>query len=658
VTDALLVAARAVHYAGCVELAGVAGFLLLIGEPALRHNPRGVSPGAAVLRRRLLFLAWASLGIALVSGTAWVWAQAAAMSGRPLGEALDTHILGIVLSRTRFGHVFLLRLGFAGLAAVALAVLGRRSAAKTAGIALLAGAACLLAALAWVGHAAAEPGLDGDIHLAADTLHLLATGAWLGGLLPLALFFAAARHGGDQGWAITARTATQRFSIMGIASVGTLLATGLVNTWYLAGTIPALVGTPYGHLLLIKVALFLAMVAVAAVNRLRLTPRLSHVPRGSRQRSSWQAMAQLRRNSLIEAALGLAILVIVGALGTMIPGLHQQPWWPFPFRFSTEAFETPALRGEVLIACAAIVLGLLLVVAAIGLRRLWWSLLVVGIVLLAFFVPSLRLLAERAYPTSFDQSPTGYTARSIVVGERQFAQTCAACHGAQGRGDGPLAASLSIRPADLTAPHIYAHADGDLFWWISHGIHGTPMPAFADRLDQRTRWSLIDFIHANADGRRLSPLASGTFPSPAPAPDFSADCPDGSTVTLGELRGRVVHLVFAGPDLAPRLDALRRLDLGRDVATIVVAPHAAAAETAPFCTVLSPDVVTAYALFRSGKKDALAGAEFLVDTAGWLRALWQPGPGAGWRDPATLRKVIASIRQPLAEARPAGHHHH
>ena len=50
--------------------------------------------------------------------------------------------------------------------------------------------------------------------------------------------------------------------------------TGSINTWYLAGSIPALTETDYGRLLLLKIALFLVMVAVAAFNRLHLTPRL------------------------------------------------------------------------------------------------------------------------------------------------------------------------------------------------------------------------------------------------------------------------------------------------------------------------------------------------------------------------------------------------
>jgi copper resistance protein D len=48
--------------------------------------------------------------------------------------------------------------------------------------------------------------------------------------------------------------------------------------FYLVGSIPALVGTDYGRLLAAKVALFFAMVAVAAINRFRLTPGLVLAP--------------------------------------------------------------------------------------------------------------------------------------------------------------------------------------------------------------------------------------------------------------------------------------------------------------------------------------------------------------------------------------------
>lgn len=89
----------------------------------------------------------------------------------------------------------------------------------------------------------------------------------------------------------------------------------MINSWNLLGGPGDLVATGYGRLLLIKIGLFLAMVAIAAVNRLRLTPRLP-APAPA-------ALRALRRNSLAETTLGLSVLLVVGALGTMEPTVHR-----------------------------------------------------------------------------------------------------------------------------------------------------------------------------------------------------------------------------------------------------------------------------------------------------------------------------------------------
>ena len=78
--------------------------------------------------------------------------------------------------------------------------------------------------------------------------------------------------------------------------------------------------------------------------------------------------------------------------------------------------------------------------------------------------------------------------------------------GTDSRGDGPVTQSLTTKPTDLTAEHIYGHPDGDIFWWITHGKSGV-MSAFGNVLDENARWNLIDFIHANADAVRLRAAA-------------------------------------------------------------------------------------------------------------------------------------------------------
>ncbi len=384
--------------------------------------------------------------------------------------------------------------------------------------------------------------------------------------------------------------------------------------------------TAYGQLLLVKIALFAALVALATVNREVLTPRLSATPRGAKQRASELALRGLRRNSLIEAGLGLGVLSIVAVLGTMVPAAHQQPLWPFPIRFNADVLTAPEFRGEVWLALASAALGLGLACASFVFRKLWGAVAVVWLVIIAFFLPSLSLLTLPAYPTSFFQSPAGYTTRSIALGQKAFAQNCASCHGAEGQGDGPLAKQLPNPPADLTAGHIYAHSDGDLFWWISHGIADTPMPGFAGRMDEATIWNLIDFIHANADGVRA---ARGT---PAQAPDFAIQCPEGTITDLRQLDGTVVHLVFAGQQAGARLAALSRLDLGGDVMTVIVPLGAPAAATSIFCTSAESGMAEAYALYPPGRGQDLAGDEFLIDAKGWLRGMWLPRAGAGWSD--------------------------
>ena len=107
--------------------------------------------------------------------------------------------------------------------------------------------------------------------------------------------------------------------MLGIVSVATLLATGIVNSWILVGSFHALVITEYGRLLMFKIAVFAIMLVFAAVNRFRLTPRLALAPGSETQ---LMALRQLTRNSSIEIALGFVIFAIVGMLGTLHPAIH------------------------------------------------------------------------------------------------------------------------------------------------------------------------------------------------------------------------------------------------------------------------------------------------------------------------------------------------
>jgi copper resistance protein D len=313
----LLIYARGVHFAATIMAAGIAFFAVCIAEPAFRKSPSANLP--ATLRRRFAWVAWISLALCVLSGASWFALTAASMSGQPLTQIYAQEVLWTVASQTVFGNDWGARLVFAcALAATFVPLLSANgSASPWLKAAAAAFAAALVGSLAWAGHAIGAEGAEGIVHPAADVLHLIAAAVWVGSLVPLALLLAMTGASADT--LAVARTATLHFSMLGIVSVATLLLTGIVNTWYLAGSAEALTETQYGRLLLIKIALFFAMVGVAAVNRQRLTPRLVDSPDLAAAQGARRALC---RNATIETAFGAAVIVIVAVLGTLPPGNH------------------------------------------------------------------------------------------------------------------------------------------------------------------------------------------------------------------------------------------------------------------------------------------------------------------------------------------------
>jgi putative copper resistance protein D len=296
-----LIYVRSLHIAATLLASGTAAFLVFVAEPAgtkLRAD-------FATLRYQLVILIWLALAAAVVSGAAWLVLLASNILDASLADVCLHGGAWPVLVDTRFGLVWCTRL----LLALLLAVLVLWP--LTRGL-QVAAAATLTALPALVGHAGATPGLAGDFHLLSDLVHLLAAGAWLGGLPAFVWSLWRARRMAKPAWLDFAIRSTRRFSAIGILSVGALLASGLVNSWYLLGSPRDLVTTGYGRLVALKIGLFAAMIAIATVNRLYLTPRLPTVP----------ALRTLQRNSIAEICLGLCVLLFVGMLGTLPPSAH------------------------------------------------------------------------------------------------------------------------------------------------------------------------------------------------------------------------------------------------------------------------------------------------------------------------------------------------
>jgi putative copper resistance protein D len=317
--DDPLILVRAVHFAATLTAAGAALFDVFIAQPALR--PAASAELLAAIGRRLAWITWIGLALTLLSGAAWFALVAQAISDQPLiGVLSDGGVLQSVLLDTDFGHDWLLRLVLIALLAGLLAADQRETQGSSRGVlrlAIVLVAAGLAGTLAWAGHGNGGAGFAGNIHLAADVLHLIGAAAWVGGLLPLAVILAAA--GQAPLMSPLARAASLRFSAYGVVAVGLLLFTGAINAWYLAGSVQALTATDYGHLLLVKIALFLLMLALATVNRVWLAPAAL----AADEKHARHALRQLRRNVAIEVVAGAVILAVVAVLGVTPPGLGE-----------------------------------------------------------------------------------------------------------------------------------------------------------------------------------------------------------------------------------------------------------------------------------------------------------------------------------------------
>jgi len=631
-----LTAVRGVQLAASLAAFGVAVFWSVVAAPVLRAADVTARRRFEARSRRLFR---AAVGLALAAGAVWLVGEAAYISeAASLADTADA--VWPVLTDTRFGHILGARLLLLGFAWPALGD-GARGWRR----AVAAGAAGLAIALQpWSAHAAAAGGTDRTILLAAECLHLLAAGAWLGALP--ALFMLVGVLPPDP-----CVRALHRFSPLGLFCVTVIAATALAQGWLQIGGLPGLLGTDYGRVALAKLVLFLAMLWLAAANRFRHAPAL-------RRRSDADTKRRLRRSIFIETALGLAVVFAAALLANLPPALHEQPVWPFARQLNLAILGDPDFGPDV--RTHLLGLGAAVLVAVVGLlwglfwRRVRWPALIVAAAIGAWAVSPLDLLFVQAYPTSFYRSPTGFAANSIAQGAALFPVHCSGCHGAVGRGDGPDAKSLPIPPADLTAAHLWYHSDGELFWWLSHGMTaprgGLAMPGFADSLSEDERWALIDYLHAHNAGMTMA--ATGRWDHPVLAPDITATCADGRKIGVADL-GQVVRLVGGdGNDMGP---AAAKASL----TTILLTRDGQARPAGDGCVSRDAAAWTAYAIVGGVDADGLAGTQFLVDPQGWLRARWRPGDPPGWTDPTQLPAEIEQLLgQPIAMDAGRGRAHH
>ena len=281
---------RFAHFLAAMLAFGMSVYLRAYAPERLRL---ALSPAA----RRVALIA--SL-VALITAIAWLTLESAAMAD-DWSAALDPEAIAAVLTDTAFGHAWSLHLALATALVAVVAISGTGWGA----ISLLS--AALLASLGLIGHSAMQTGAEGTLHRANHALHLVAAGAWIGGLVPFALCLRAYERDGLRRDTVRAMAA---FSFWGQLIVAAIVLTGVVNISLTSHHPPLPPTTPYRALLVAKLVIVAIMISLALVNRFVLAPRL---------KTSANALATLRATSLAEIALGCAVVALVSVFALLDP---------------------------------------------------------------------------------------------------------------------------------------------------------------------------------------------------------------------------------------------------------------------------------------------------------------------------------------------------
>ena len=90
------------------------------------------------------------------------------------------------------------------------------------------------------------------------------------------------------------------------------------------------------------------------------------------------------------------------------------------------------------------------------------------------------------------KNPLKGNASSVEEGKKLFAQMCAICHGAKGKGDGMAGAALNPKPTNFTSEKVQAQTDGAIYWKMTEGR--APMASYKASLKDNQRWQLVNYI--------------------------------------------------------------------------------------------------------------------------------------------------------------------
>ena len=95
------------------------------------------------------------------------------------------------------------------------------------------------------------------------------------------------------------------------------------------------------------------------------------------------------------------------------------------------------------------------------------------------------------------KNPVASSPESIANGAKSFGRYCAACHGREGKGDGPGGAKLDPKPSNLAdADWKHGSSDGEIFAVIHDGVKDTGMKGYASRMTEHELWDVVNYIRS------------------------------------------------------------------------------------------------------------------------------------------------------------------
>jgi mono/diheme cytochrome c family protein len=94
------------------------------------------------------------------------------------------------------------------------------------------------------------------------------------------------------------------------------------------------------------------------------------------------------------------------------------------------------------------------------------------------------------------QNPLPESEEVLNQGREIYLQSCAICHGADGRGETYVGRNMYPPAMDMNSPHVQHWSDAELFWIIQNGVRLTGMPSWESSISDTDTWKLVRFIHS------------------------------------------------------------------------------------------------------------------------------------------------------------------